>query len=320
MVLNVQETFLFTSFILLLHLALFSNAHPSPFEFLNNLQGSKKGDKIDGLHQLKQYLTKFGYLNHQINSQVQTYEVDKNDNDFDDVLESAIKTYQLNYHLKATGTLDTQTISKMIMPRCGVSDIINGHSRMRAHSKITERKNQSPRLAHKSIHQVSHYALYPGLPKWPADKTNLTYKFETATPENATRTIGRAFDLWAATTPFTFTNIEHNSSTVADIRIGFYSRDHGDGYPFDGPYGVLAHASPPTSGSFHLDADEHWCIGPLVAGCMDLGSVALHEIGHLLGLEHSSVKDAIMYPSISDGMAKDLHGDDIQGINALYSV
>ena len=50
---------------------------------------------------------------------------------------------------------------------------------------------------------------------------------------------------------------------------------------------------------------------------MDVESVALHEIGHLLGLGHTSVREAIMFPSISAGVSKGLHADDIKGIKAL---
>ena len=39
----------------------------------------------------------------------------------------------------------------------------------------------------------------------------------------------------------------------------------------------------------------------------------------LLGLGHSSVKGAIMYPTISLEETKGLHQDDIQGIQALYN-
>lgn len=300
-------------------LPLFSNAKQSPFQFLEKLQGYHKGDKVEGLHELKQYLNKFGYLNYNNDhSKVQNLQSnsDEKDDHFDESLESAIKTYQLNYHLKPTGVLDSKTVSTMMLPRCGVSDImINGATRMRAGQKMMHHHK-------KSIHAVSHYQFFSGSPKWPLDRSNLTYRFNTNTSANAMRTISRAFDKWAASTHFTFTEIQDNSSTLsnvtADIRIGFYSRDHGDGYPFDGPYGVLAHASPPTSGSFHLDADEAWSIGP-VPDHIDLETVALHEIGHLLGLQHSSVIDAIMYPSVSDGMAKELHGDDVQGIKDLYN-
>ncbi|KAL1828347.1 hypothetical protein ACET3Z_006759 [Daucus carota] len=277
------------------------------------MQGSHKGDQVEGLYELKQYLKKFGYLNIQ---NLESTSAEKDDR-FDDLLEAAIKTYQLNYHLKATGALDSSTVSTMMLPRCGVSDImIDGTSRMRAGQK----KMNHPR---KSMHAVSHYQFFSGSPKWPLDKANLTYIFNGNTSSNATSAIARAFDKWANSTHFTFTQIFLDNSTTspnvtADIRIGFYSKDHGDGYPFDGPYGVLAHASAPTSGSFHLDADEPWSIGP-VADHIDLETVALHEIGHLLGLEHSSVAEAIMFPSVSDGVAKELHGDDVEGIKDLYN-
>ncbi|KAL1828346.1 hypothetical protein ACET3Z_006758 [Daucus carota] len=298
--------------------ALSSHAHPSPFEFLKNLQGSQKGDKPQqGLLQLKSYLTKFGYINSGIrnnNLNVQSLESESNNVDhiFDETLEAAIKTYQLNYHLKPTGILDAKTVSSMMVPRCGVSDIINGHSRMRAARK---------RAPHHHLHTVSHYKFFSGSPKWPAFKTNLSYKFENNTPADAASAISRAFDKWASATHFTFTRIENDtlasSNSTSDITIGFHSRDHGDGFPFDGPYGILGHASPPTRGSLHLDADEPWSIGPM-AGHIDLETVALHEIGHLLGLEHSSVEGAIMFPSVADNMTKDLHGDDVQGIKELY--
>ncbi|BFG26796.1 hypothetical protein CerSpe_130700 [Prunus speciosa] len=109
----------------------------SPFEFLDHLKGCHKGDKVQGIQDLKKYLEKFGYLNGNTN----------NDDYFDDELESAIKTYQINYHLKVTGTLDAKTISKMEMPRCGVPDIINGTTSMRSGKK---------RGGHGSTHTVGH--------------------------------------------------------------------------------------------------------------------------------------------------------------------
>ena len=60
----------------------------SPFEFLKHLQGCHKGEKVKGIHNLKAYLEKFGYLSYN-HSQNQTH---TNDDDFDELLESAIKT------------------------------------------------------------------------------------------------------------------------------------------------------------------------------------------------------------------------------------
>ncbi|KAF8378336.1 hypothetical protein HHK36_029675 [Tetracentron sinense] len=73
--------------------------------------------------------------------------------------------------------------------------------------------------------------------------------------------------------------------------------------PFDGPSGISAHAYTPTSGKFHFDADENW--GTYASpGIMDLKSVVVHNIGHLLGLEHNSVRDVEMYPTLYVEVAK----------------
>lgn len=46
-------------------------------------------------------------------------------------------------------------------------------------------------------------------------------------------------------------------------------------------------------------------------------SVALHEIGHSLGLAHSDVREAVMYAFYSE-QHNDLKQDDINGIQRLY--
>ncbi|KAK4857419.1 hypothetical protein QYF36_000389 [Acer negundo] len=280
----------------------------SPVEFMKHLQGCHKGEKVRDLLQLKKYLEKFGYLDYK-NAKNLTHE---NDDYFDELLESAIKTYQLNFHVQSSGVLDSKTLSEMAKPRCGVADIVNGINWMKSREKSHHNHGSG-----RPFHTVSHYTFFPGSPRWPAGQTFLTYAFLPGTRSDALEPVARAFQTWQANTHFRFTRVQDFRN--ANINIGFASGDHGDGYPFDGPGRTLAHAFSPTDGRFHYDAAEPWAVGA-VRGSFDLETVALHEIGHLLGLGHSQVQGAIMWPNIPAGTTKGLHRDDIEGIRALYKV
>ncbi|XP_073023700.1 metalloendoproteinase 3-MMP-like [Primulina eburnea] len=277
------------------------NLH-SPFEFIKHLEGCHKGNKSKEIHRLKKYLQKFGYLD----------DLDQGNTDydtFDDALESAVKTYQSNFHINPTGILDVSTVSKMVETRCGVPDIVKGVNSMRADRK----KHDSGHV----IHAVAHYSFFPNRLRWPPTKTHLTYDILPNTPSNAVGPVRRAFNQWASATHFTFSQVQSNQRP--DLVIGFFRGNHGDRHSFDGRGGVLAHAFAPTDGRFHYDADERWADG-IVMRAFDLETVAVHEIGHLLGLGHSRVQGAIMYPSIAPGVRKNLNEDDIQGIRVLYNV
>lgn len=121
------------------------------FDFLKQIKRVSQGDKPRGLNKLKNYLQQFGYLNYELFGN-QTH---AKDDDFDDLLEDAIKNYQLNFHIDPTETLDPQTVSTKMTPRCGVADIINGITRTRLGQKA---HHHGPH----SIHAVSHYTFFPG--------------------------------------------------------------------------------------------------------------------------------------------------------------
>lgn len=288
--------------------SLIPNSTYGAWDAYRKFSGCHAGEKIDGLAKLKNYFYHFGYINYN-NSTNFT-------DDFDISLESAIKTYQLNFNLNATGWLDGPTVSQIVRPRCGVADITNGSSSMN-YGKKTQSKDSS-------IHSVAHYSFFPGEPRWPSDQTDLTYAFlpDNQLSDTVKAVFGRAFERWAAVIPMNFS--ETSSYFDADIRIGFFSGDHGDGEPFDGVLGTLAHAFSPPSGRFHLDGDENWVVNEEIessgsSSAVDMESVAVHEIGHLLGLGHSSVEGAIMFPTISAGTRSvELQSDDIEGVQNLY--
>lgn len=54
----------------------------------------------------------------------------------------------------------------------------------------------------------------------------------------------------------------------------------------------------------------------------DIQSVACHELGHALGLDHSTVTGATMAPSVSAGSTanRSLHSDDAAGMQFLYGI
>lgn len=88
-------------------------------------------------------------------------------------------------------------------------------------------------------------------------------------------------------------------------------------YPFDGRGKVLAHAFFPQDGRAHFDEDETFTDG--TSRGTNLLWVATHEFGHALGIEHSDVRDAIMYPYYTGYVpGMQLHSDDIAAIRYLY--
>ncbi|KAK2851325.1 hypothetical protein Q5P01_007601 [Channa striata] len=66
----------------------------------------------------------------------------------------------------------------------------------------------------------------------------------------------------------------------------------------------------------NYDEDKKWGFCPDKGYSLFL--VAAHEFGHALGLDHSNIRDALMYPMYSYEENFSLHRDDIEGIQYLY--
>ncbi|XP_015880385.2 metalloendoproteinase 1-MMP [Ziziphus jujuba] len=286
--------------------------NPQSLNTLFSLEGLSKGQTDKNLHYIRQYLKRFGYLNQN--------ETTLNEDYFDDALESAIKLYQRNYHLKITGKLDFETIKETTLPRCGVPDTGIRFKNINKNDSGHDHKNINVDEADfLTIKDRSLYAFFDGNPKW--NTFLLTYSFESAVQpvpqEDLSSVSSQAFAQWAANSQFTFE--ERGSAT--DISIGFFVGDHGDGAPFDGKGGVLAHAFAPSAGLLHIDGGETWSLeSPTPTDQIDLFWVTLHELGHVLGLAHSADPEAVMFARYTpEAVKRTLTPDDIAGIQALYA-
>ncbi|XP_027925260.1 metalloendoproteinase 1-like [Vigna unguiculata] len=269
----------------------------SAVPFLEILRGIRRGQNANGVGTLRSYLKTLGY---QVNEQ------SSSDNNFDENVESALKQYQAFHHLQTSGVVDDETIRTMSLPRCGLPDIT-----------ATPNPNPNPNNPNGlSSPAPQNYEYFPGNPKW--SRFNLTYRVTqnprgvSVTRNDLREAMSNAFQTWGNDNNFTFT--ERTGRT--DIVSGFYYWFHGDFAPFDGPGMVLAHAYAPEDGRAHFDASERWSTTG-AGDFIDLLSVVLHEIGHVLGLGHSNDSNAVMAPTYT-GVRRNLAQDDKDGLNNLY--
>lgn len=255
-----------------------------------DLKLKSKGKDVTALQSM---LTTFGYLRG-------AFEIGRLDNN----TQRAVRRLQRFYGLKTDGVVGPITKKLLQARRCGNKDL----------------SGNSPGGATASAPFVLRGCKYP--------KNDFTYAFLNGTPDLAggreKAIVAQAFAAWEGVANLNFSEVA--ASQNPDFRIAWRSGDHGDGSPFDdqgGPQGnTLAHAFyPPTcggahAGDLHFDEAENWTDDPNANGILLL-QVAIHEIGHLLGLAHSNDRSAIMFALYAPDRVN-LSQDDIQGITALY--
>ena len=150
---------------------------------------------------------------------------------------------------------------------------------------------------------------------------NITYKiskyprYSSLSRDQVDQEIARAWRVWSDVTELTF---EQKQSGRVHVEIRFEDGAHGDGDPFDGVGGTLAHAFFPVyGGDVHFDNAETWTRASLSG--TNLVQTAAHEFGHSLGLSHSKQFRALMAPFYRGYQTRvTLDQDDIVAVQRLY--
>lgn len=157
-----------------------------------------------------------------------------------------------------------------------------------------------------------------------------TYPNDGATPFTASvgsdyqSTVRAAFQAWASVANLQFENVPDSADPgqAADIRVGFgtFSDSRAIGQTNFSTQGgrfvpdVLIRLQDPGIEPLVANADGSFTYSGYSS---QLYQIVLHEIGHALGLGHTTDPNAIMYP-VAQPSNRTLDATDIAGIQALY--
>lgn len=244
---------------------------------------------IAGEEGARAFLTSFGYL-------------DPEEADAAEGFGDALKEYQRYFGLHQSRVLDPETLEEMNTPRCA-------HPDRHVHWKKNVVERECP---------------------WPPEKVVLHYEFGRETDDvkvqgQALAQVTDAFGLWNEVLEGRLEMKAVTRAARADIRVEWIERQDTD-LGLAGP--ALAHADFPGECAvlraavkpLHFDDGEHdWGVGSIVDG-HDIFTVALHEIGHLLGLRHDEDSQSIMHPNSPPGMLKLPTLDDERRVRRLYGL
>ena len=269
-------------------------------EVIRDAPDLEPGQHHSSVTEVQNYLRRFGYLDFAPGAVDDPPEAGH----LDSATVRALVELQMRYDIGTPGVLDAPTREFMSAPRCGMPDLTG-----------------RPTLNFRAVcawnrRDLSYQFGRPGA-------SALTADVPQGVSINAIR---RALATWtAAGVGLRFRVITGVDITIdADIRIEWRPEADPDASMAGD---VIAHSDYPPScwavtnsypKPMHFDDSVTWVDGA-VAGGFDIESVALHELGHLLGLDHSTVAGTVMWPTIpSNFTLRSLQPDDLAGIRSLY--
>ncbi|MGY4479257.1 matrixin family metalloprotease [Bradyrhizobium sp. USDA 3364] len=156
---------------------------------------------------------------------------------------------------------------------------------------------------------------------WSFATANLTgqfFQFDSFLTGMFQTEIREAFDRWESVANIDFHEVSDAASN--QIRLGLSHIDGLNNVVGEEQSSYWGGTEIAADITFDLDEGWHLVNGQLVSnGGVSFYIVALHEIGHSLGLDHYNVSPAIMNAVINPAVT-DLTQSDIDGVRALYGV
>ncbi|XP_054546494.1 matrix metalloproteinase-21 [Talpa occidentalis] len=294
----------------------------------------RRARPITDLHAAQRFLSKYGWAQGPLRTEVASQGPSPEgppQSPRGAALAEAMRRFQKVNALPASGKLDSATLAAMNRPRCGVPDT---RPLPQAAATSPGTPPSAPGPLPRARPKRSLHMLQPRPPQQPEDaahgggsrafsKKTLTWRlvgeaYSSQLSVDEQRFIFRlAFRMWSEVTPLNFREDLSAPGTAVDIKLGFGRGRHlGCPRVFDGSGQEFAHAW--RLGDIHFDDDEHFTAPTSDAG-ISLLKVAVHEIGHVLGLPHTYRTGSIMQPNYTPREpAFELDWADRKAIQKLY--
>jgi hypothetical protein len=279
-------------------------------ERIARVQAERRLAQEKGITEAQEYLRAYGYLTNSRDTRERAEKLEQGlgvpagvvIGKLDPATLDALRACQREAGLPETGELDKATRSLMARSRCPMP----------------------------APHPVA--ATVEG--KWPKRQIKFCFAGDlenhpNVLPSEARDCVRRAFESWEqAGLSFQFAEVAPDASP--DISVDWRPAKDPDFWMNRGP---IAHADyppyPPQAAEIardellpvplHFDRSEKWSSDQR-ADAYDIETVALHEIGHCLGLRHCSVSTAVMFASIGQGQVRrQPTQSDINALGDLYN-